>query len=75
VDLAQLLEDGGSEECELEESMMWYAWSLEKEEDRVIDGGEEAKTGKQSEAWRKRWLKKLEKRECVAVLVPSSVHD
>jgi hypothetical protein len=79
VDLAQLLEHGGSEEAGLEESIMWYAWTLEKDDgdearmkDRVTNGGEQARTGKQSEAWRKRWLKKLEKRECVTMPIPSS---
>ena len=72
IDLAQILEDGGSaeEDCEMEESIMWYAWSLEKVHDERTSGGEagsstDTENVKESEAWRKTWLRKLEKREYV----------
>lgn len=54
VELPQILKDGGGED-EIEEKMMWFAWSNEKVNDM--------EPGDAQEKWQKKWLEKLERRE------------
>ena len=63
VELPQILADGGGQ-GEAEEMMMWYALNHEKadgDENKARGGGEEGPW--LDEAWRKRWLDRLERRE------------
>lgn len=55
-ELPQILKDEGGA-GEIEENVMWFAWSHEK----VVEGveGEEAKEAE----WKRKWLDRLEKRE------------
>lgn len=55
-ELPQILKDGGGA-GEIEESVMWYAWSNEK-----VAGEVESDEEKEAE-WRRKWLDRLEKRE------------
>lgn len=59
-ELPQILHDGGGA-GELEETMMWYAWSREKFE----PGGNGDGVGNDSEeTFKKSWMQRLERREC-----------
>jgi hypothetical protein len=57
-ELLQILQDNGGA-GEIEETMMWYAWSHEKVDGEEGKGEDEV----DDEAWRKKWLDQLEKRE------------
>lgn len=61
VELPQILADGVGE-GEAEEMMMWYALNHERDEDKPRgDSGEDGPW--LDDAWRKKWLDRLEKRE------------
>ncbi|KAF8624202.1 hypothetical protein AX17_007191 [Amanita inopinata Kibby_2008] len=59
VDLPQILAEGGGA-GEIEESMMWFALSFEKDGSNGEDGDRELW---RNEIWRKGWLEKMERRE------------
>ena len=66
VELPQILSDGGGA-GETEENMMWFALNFEKadgDEDRArLNNATHADGPWVDEAWRKRWLERLERRE------------
>jgi hypothetical protein len=68
VELPQILSDGGGA-GETEENMMWFALNYEKadgDEDRTrLHNATHAEGPWIDEAWRKRWLERMERREYV----------
>jgi hypothetical protein len=68
IELPQILSDGGGA-GEIEESMMWFALNYEKvdgDEDRTrLNSATHAEGPWVDEAWRKRWLERMERREYV----------
>lgn len=71
IELPQILSDGGGA-GEMEESMMWFALNYEKtgqDEDHTRLSGTTHSEGPWiDENWRKRWLERMERRECVSSL-------
>ena len=74
VELPQILSDGGGA-GEMEETMMWFAVTYEKRDDN--DGRSRLNNATQAEgpwvddAWRKKWLERMERREYVVI---STIH-
>ncbi len=68
VELPQLIADGGGAE-EIEELMMWYALSYEKNDNTECQSraGTNERTEEllKDDKWRKRWFERMERREYV----------
>lgn len=61
MELPEVLAEGGGA-GEEEESMMWYAWNHEKYDEESSFKDRQGKA-EEDEAWKKRWMGRLERRE------------